>query len=123
MNRPLTPPGCILRATAKIPDGMGFEHLRAESPSLTNFEKLSVDSYRLEIVITQPDSPDVADGDLHDDLREMFEELVTLQRTFDCQFELAITVGNGHPNPFLLQERVVIILAILQCRICVSTGP
>lgn len=122
MNRPLTPPGCILRATAKIPDGMGFEHLEAESPSLTTFQKISEDSYHLEIVITQSSSPDVADGDLHDDLREMFEELVSLQRIFGCRFELAITVGNGHPDPFFFEERVVIILAILQCKICISAA-
>lgn len=122
MNIPTHPGGCVLTATAKIPEDLTFEHLRAESPSLTNFEPLDDGRYGLAIAFTQPGSPEVADGDLHDDLREIFEELVTLQRTFGCQFELQITVAGEHPDPFVLPERVVIILAILQCRIQIRHG-
>lgn len=117
MNIPTHPGGCVLTATARIPEGMTFEHLRAESPSLTNFEALDDGRYGLAIAFTQPSSPEVADGDLHDDLREIFEELVMLQRSFGCQFELQITVAGKQPDPFVLPEPVVMILAILHCRI------
>jgi hypothetical protein len=122
MNIPTYPGGCVLTATARIPEGLTFEHLRAESPSLTNFEALDDGRYELAIAFTQSDSPEVADGDLHDDLREIFEDLVTLQRIYECKFELQITAAGKHPDPFVLPERVVIILAILQCRIHIRVG-
>lgn len=119
-----TQPGrkCLLTALIRIPPGGSLEAVKCDGPERASYHELPDGSYRMEHVITEPGEPELAAGDLDDEARENFLDLVNLQRFTGCGFHLEVVVGAPHPDPFVLESRLVIMLATLQCSMAIYTS-
>ena len=66
-----------------------------------------------ELVVSCPVAPEVAEGDLIDDLAQHLRVLLNLKTFYRAIFELQIAVGEPGPESFKLESHLVALLASL----------
>ena len=85
-----------------------------------SFESYDEKKWYGEFIITSPEAPELADGDLVDDLAPFFPQLLEIKKSCDVDFELHIAVGNPASDFFMIEPNIVSLLAALSAKIVIT---
>jgi hypothetical protein len=75
-----------------------------------------------DFVVSCPEAPYLAEGDLIDDLAPHFPALLRLQKFHDASFQMQIAVGAPGPEDFELPSNMVAMLAALGASFLITTS-
>jgi len=87
-----------------------------------SFKEHSEGSWNGEFQVSCPEAPELAAGDLVDDLAPYFPQLLRLKTFYDAVFEMQIAVGPPAPDIFVLESNIVALLASLGTEIQINSN-
>ncbi|YCM43287.1 hypothetical protein V2O64_18445 [Verrucomicrobiaceae bacterium 227] len=70
-------------------------------------------TWQADILFSYPDSENVAEGDLEEDIATEFRALMEAKNIYDVKYEFHVLAGGLHANPFCLRPHIVAMIAVL----------
>ncbi len=91
-------------------DQSQFEFIGYEEDEL---EETSPGVWEVDVYFSYPDSENVAEGDLMEDIGQEFRALLWSKQAFGAEYEFHIIAGGLHADPFKLAPNTIAMIAIL----------